>query len=45
MVCYGIDDTMKSLHAGAVTLLVVFENLEHIRVTLKNKTTESIIFF
>ena len=39
--CYGINDTMRALEAGAIEMLLVFENLEHIRVQLRNKETGS----
>ncbi|POS79832.1 eukaryotic peptide chain release factor subunit 1 [Diaporthe helianthi] len=35
-VCYGIEDTLKALELGAVEILIVFENLEITRWTLKN---------
>lgn len=35
-VCYGIDDTLKALELGAVEILIVFENLEITRWTLKD---------
>lgn len=34
--CFGIDDTIKCLESGAVDLLLVWENLDHIRMTLKS---------
>jgi peptide chain release factor subunit 1 len=34
--CFGIDDTLKALEMGAVEKLIVFENLEITRFTLKN---------
>ncbi|KAJ1479941.1 peptide chain release factor eRF1/aRF1, partial [Baffinella frigidus] len=30
-ICFGVDDTMKCLEAGAIETLVVWENLENIR--------------
>lgn len=35
-VCYGIDDTLKALEAGAAETLIVYENLEITRWELKN---------
>jgi len=35
-VCYGIEDTLKALELGAVETLIVFENLEVTRWTLKD---------
>jgi len=37
--CFGIDDTLKALDMGAVETLIVFENLETMRYTLKNTQT------
>ncbi|PSR94645.1 peptide chain release factor eRF/aRF, subunit 1 [Coniella lustricola] len=37
-ICYGIDDTLKALDLGAVEILIVFENLEISRWTLKDST-------
>lgn len=34
--CYGIDDTLKALEMGAVETLIVWENLDIIRYTLRN---------
>lgn len=43
-VCYGIDDTLKALDAGAAETLIVFENLDMTRWTLKtSENTEVII--
>jgi peptide chain release factor subunit 1 len=36
---FGVDDTLKALDMGAVETLIVWENLETIRVELKNKAT------
>lgn len=35
-ICYGIEDTLKALELGAVETLIVFENLEISRWTLKD---------
>jgi len=40
-VVFGIDDTMKMLEMSAVENLVLWENLEYLRVTLKDPTSES----
>lgn len=38
--CFGIDDTLKALEMGAVETLIVYENLDIMRYTLKNAMTE-----
>jgi peptide chain release factor subunit 1 len=35
-----VDDTLKALEMGAVEILIVWENLDIIRYTLKNHQTE-----
>ena len=40
--CFGIDDTLKCLDSGAVDLLLVWENLEHLRLTLKSVHPEGV---
>lgn len=42
-VCYGIDDTLKALEAGAAETLIVFENLEITRWILKSSSGSEII--
>ncbi|KAK4091243.1 hypothetical protein PCL_07883 [Purpureocillium lilacinum] len=42
-VCYGIEDTLKALELGAVETLIVFENLEITRWTLKDSEGREII--
>jgi peptide chain release factor subunit 1 len=37
--CFGVDDTLQALNLGAVETLIVWENLEVMRYTLKNNTT------
>lgn len=37
--CFGVDDTLQALDLGAVETLIVWENLEIIRYTLKNPVT------
>ena len=37
--CFGIDDTFKALELGAVEFLILYENLEVNRYTLKNPQT------
>lgn len=37
-VCYGIDDTLKALELGAAETLIVFENLDVTRWTLKSSS-------
>jgi len=34
--CFGVDDTLKALESGAVEVLIVWENLEILRYSLKN---------
>jgi len=38
--CFGVEDTMKALDMGAVETLIVWENLDVMRITLKNHQTE-----
>lgn len=42
-VCYGVDDTLKALEAGAAETLIVFENLEVVRYKLKASDGSEII--
>ena len=42
-VCYGVEDTLKALDAGAAETLIVFENLEITRWTLKSSDGAEII--
>ncbi|KAF2720527.1 peptide chain release factor eRF/aRF subunit 1 [Polychaeton citri CBS 116435] len=42
-VCYGIDDTLKALEAGAAEILIVYENLEMTRWELKNSENGQVI--
>lgn len=39
-ICYGVHDTMKALEMGAVETLLLYENIDYYRLTLKNKSTE-----
>lgn len=39
MVVYGVQDTMKLIEAGAVGKIVCFEDLEYVRLKLKNSET------
>jgi peptide chain release factor subunit 1 len=41
--CFGVDDTFKALELGAVETLIVWENLDIDRVTLKNGQTGEIV--
>ena len=34
--CFGIEDTLKGLEMGAVETLIVWENLDITRYTLRN---------
>eukprot|EP00960_Hanusia_phi_P040622 754568-Hanusia_phi.AAC.2 len=35
-ICFGVDDTLKCLEAGAIETLIVWESLEHIRFVLRS---------
>jgi len=37
--CFGVDDTLQALALGAVETLIVWENLEVMRHTVKNNTS------
>ncbi|KAJ7677268.1 peptide chain release factor eRF1/aRF1 [Mycena rosella] len=41
--CFGIEDTLKALDLGAIETLVVWENLDITRYTLRNAAGEEII--
>ncbi|OLL23609.1 Eukaryotic peptide chain release factor subunit 1 [Neolecta irregularis DAH-3] len=41
--CYGVEDVMKALDAGAVETLMVFENLDVVRWVLRNSHGEEIV--
>lgn len=41
--CYGIDDTLKALDAGACEIIIVYENLAMIRYTLKDSEGNEVI--
>ncbi|KAJ3733948.1 peptide chain release factor eRF/aRF subunit 1 [Lentinula guzmanii] len=43
--CFGIDDTLKALELGAVETLVVWENLDITRYTLRNAAGEEIVVY
>ena len=40
--CFGVEDTLKALEMGAVETLIVYENLDINRYTLKNPQTEEL---
>ena len=40
-ICYGVHDTMKALDMGAIETLLLYENIDYYRLTLKNKNTDS----
>ncbi|KAG9882617.1 peptide chain release factor eRF/aRF subunit 1, partial [Aureobasidium melanogenum] len=42
-VCYGVEDTLRALDAGAAETLIVFENLEVTRWTLKSSSGGEIV--
>lgn len=37
--CFGVADTMLACQQGAVEILIVWENMEHVRVDLENPQT------
>lgn len=37
--CFGIDDTFKGLEMGAIEELIIWENLDTDRITLRNSST------
>lgn len=39
--CYGVDDTLKALDLGACETVIVFENLDIVRYTLKDPESET----
>jgi len=41
LVVFGVNDTMKVLETGAIEVLLLYENLDLFRLTLKNKEDES----
>ncbi|KAJ3697548.1 hypothetical protein LUZ61_001253 [Rhynchospora tenuis] len=40
---FGVEDTLKALEMGAIDTLIVWENLDISRYTLKNATTSEIV--
>ncbi|KAF9068340.1 hypothetical protein BDP27DRAFT_1392802 [Rhodocollybia butyracea] len=43
--CFGVDDTLKALELGAVETLVVWENLDITRYTLRHAAGEEIVIY
>lgn len=41
--CFGVEDTMKALDMGAVETLILWENLDVSRFTLKERDSEETI--
>ncbi|KAK9474020.1 polypeptide release factor in translation termination [Dipodascopsis tothii] len=41
--CYGVDDTLKALDLGACETVIVYENLDIIRYTLKSSSGDPVI--
>lgn len=39
--CYGVEDTLKALDLGACEIVIVFENLDIVRYTLKDPESET----
>ena len=35
MICFGVDDTMKALEAGALETIMIYEELEYNRYVIK----------
>lgn len=42
-VCYGVDDTLKALEAGAAETLIVYEDLDVTRWVLKSSTGSEVV--
>ena len=42
-VCYGVEDTLKALELGACEELIVFENLDITRWTLKSSASSEVV--
>lgn len=42
MVIYGVQDTMKLLESGAVGKIICYENLDYLRIKLRNTETGTI---
>ncbi|KAK9327001.1 eukaryotic peptide chain release factor subunit 1 [Lipomyces starkeyi] len=41
--CYGVEDTLKALDLGACETVIVYENLDVVRYTLKNASGDPVI--
>ncbi|KAK9467467.1 eukaryotic peptide chain release factor subunit 1 [Lipomyces arxii] len=41
--CYGVEDTLKALDLGACEVVIVYENLDVVRYTLKSSTGDSVV--
>lgn len=41
--CYGVEDTLKALDLGSCETVIVYENLDVIRYTLKSSTGEPVV--
>ncbi|KAK9455610.1 peptide chain release factor eRF1/aRF1 [Dipodascopsis uninucleata] len=41
--CYGVDDTLKALDLGACETVIVYENLDVVRYTLKSSTGDNVV--
>ena len=35
MICFGVDDTMKALEAGALEKILIYEDIEYNRYVIK----------
>ena len=42
--CFGLDDTFRALEMGAVEILIVWENLEHMRHVFKDSEGRAHVF-
>ncbi|ODV62104.1 translation termination factor eRF1 [Ascoidea rubescens DSM 1968] len=43
--CYGIEDTLKALDLGACEIVIVYENLDIIRYTLKDSEGKEVVAY
>ncbi|KAK9313439.1 polypeptide release factor [Lipomyces starkeyi] len=41
--CYGVEDTLKALDLGACETVIVYENLDVVRYTLKNASGDPVV--
>ncbi|KZF21325.1 peptide chain release factor eRF/aRF, subunit 1 [Xylona heveae TC161] len=43
LVCYGIEDTLKAMDAGAAEVVIVYENMEIVRWVLKSSAGAEVV--